>query len=318
MGMDNLTTPTEFILLGFTDDPTISLVLFLIFLIIYIITVVGNLLIICIILANHRLHIPMYFFLCILAFLDLCNSSSVVPKFLLDLLSVCRIISASLCGMQIFVILFLGGTECQLLALMAYDRYVAICRPLHYPVVMRWSVCFHLTAFVWIFSFMICVIPSVFTPMPLCYPNLINHFMCEILAIVKLACGDIRLTSVMKIKSAGRSKAFSTCSSHITVVALFFGTGMSMYFGPSSEYSSDREKYLSIFYLIISPIEQKPCPSSYQQNAISKPDHLGPKSKKSALRTSMIQKLSPPPLKRAVSNIVHPEMLHQEQTRPKT
>ncbi|KAG8547131.1 hypothetical protein GDO81_029029, partial [Engystomops pustulosus] len=282
MDTKNLTTPTEFILLGFTDDQNINFFLFFIFLVIYIFTVVGNLLIICIILSNHRLHIPMYFFLCILAFLDLCNSSSVIPKFLSDLLSVCRIISAGLCGMQIFVILFLGGTECQLLALMAYDRYVAICRPLHYPVLMRWSICFHLTAFVWIFSFLICVIPSLLTPMQLCYPNLINHFMCEVLAILKLACGDIHLSailifsisfisllmpfmliiisyiciiaSVLKIKSAGRSRAFSTCTSHVTVVAVFFGTGMFMYFGPSSEYSSNREKYLAIFYLIISPM----------------------------------------------------------------
>ncbi|KAG9466271.1 hypothetical protein GDO78_016894 [Eleutherodactylus coqui] len=280
--MNNLTTPTEFILVGFTNNPTINFVLFLIFLVIYSITVIGNLLIICIILVNHCLHIPMYFFLCILAFLDLCNSSSVVPKFLLDLLSVYTVISAGLCGMQLYVILFLGGVECQLLALMAYDRYVAICRPLHYPVVMRWSVCYNLTAFVWIFSFMICIIPSLFTPMTLCYPNRINHFMCEVLAILKLACGDIHLSamlifsisfvsllmpfvliilsyifiivSVLKIKSAGRSKAFSTCTSHITVVAVFFGTGMSMYFGPSSEYSSNREKYLSVFYLIISPM----------------------------------------------------------------
>ncbi|XP_073418051.1 olfactory receptor 5AP2-like [Dendrobates tinctorius] len=282
MDMENLTSPTEFVLLGFTDNPTISFVLFFIFFGVYVITFIGNILIMFIILVNRRLHNPMYFFLCILAFLDLGNSSSVVPKLLLDLLSVSRIISASLCYMQVYGMLFLGGTECQLLALMAYDRYVAICRPLHYPVVMRWSTCFHLTAFVWIFSFMTCIIPSLFTPMKLCYPNLINHFMCELLAILKLACGDIHLSailifsisfisllmpfmliiisyiciiaSVLKIKSAGRSKAFSTCTSHITVVALFFGTGMFMYFGPSSEYSSDREKYVSIFYLIVSPM----------------------------------------------------------------
>nr|DBA25545.1 TPA: hypothetical protein GDO54_009921 [Pyxicephalus adspersus] len=266
---------------GFSFDIRVNISLFFLFFIIYFITVVGNILIIGLIVINPRLHIPMYFFLCILAFLDLWNSSSVVPKLLINLFSVHRTISVGLCVIQFYGILFLGGTECQLLALMAYDRYIAICHPLHYPVMMRWSVCYQLTAFVWILSFVVCVVPSLSMPMSLCY-NEINHFMCEMLAVVKITCGDIGLSelmifflsfvslllpfifilisyvciiySVLKIKSAGRSKAFSTCTSHITVVGLLFGTGMLMYFGPSSQYSSNREKYVSVFYIIICPM----------------------------------------------------------------
>ncbi|XP_063775257.1 olfactory receptor 2B6-like [Pseudophryne corroboree] len=203
-------------------------------------------------------------------------------RLLADLFSNRRTISAAHCTIQLYVILFLGGTECQLLVLMAYDRYVAICRPLHYPVLMRWSVCYRLAAFVWIFSFMINIVPCLSVPLPLCNRNQINHFMCELLAVLKLSCDNIDfsengifslsfisllfpfmcimisyvriIASVLKIRSAGRSKAFSTCSSHILVVALFFGAGMFTYFGPSSQYSSNQDKYVSIFYVIICPM----------------------------------------------------------------
>ncbi|KAM3931050.1 olfactory receptor 5AR1-like [Leptodactylus fuscus] len=229
-----------------------------------------------------QLHIPMYYFLCILSFLDLSYSSTVMPKLLADLLSSNHSISIGACALQLCLILLFGGTECLLLAVMAYDRYLAICRPLHYPVLMRWSICYWLTAFVGLLGFIIFVLPSLLMPVPLCYPNQVNHFMCEVLAVLKLACDKIYMSelvifyssfislflpflfiiisytciiaSVLKIRSAGRLKAFSTCTSHISVVVLFFGTGMTMYFGPSSMYSSNQEKYISVFYVILTPM----------------------------------------------------------------
>ncbi|XP_073418055.1 olfactory receptor-like protein OLF3 [Dendrobates tinctorius] len=280
--MDNQSIITEVILLGFSTDFSTNVALFVLFLGIYLITISGNVLIVSVIIKNSRLHVPMYFFLCNLSLIDLCYSSTAVPRLLADLFTTHRTISILACGVQLYIILFMGGTECQLLVLMAYDRFIAICRPLHYPILMRWSVCYQLIAFMWVFSFMINVFPSLLVPLKLCHRNQINHFMCELLAITKLSCEDIHfnevgifsisffslllpfvlilvsyiciLSSVLLIRSAGRSKAFSTCTSHVTVVLLYFGTAMFTYFGPSSQYSSNREKYTSIFYVIICPM----------------------------------------------------------------
>ncbi|XP_073529512.1 olfactory receptor 5V1-like [Phyllobates terribilis] len=282
MAVRNQTIDTELILLGFTDSRRISMLLFLVFFIIYVVTAFGNILIICTIITDPHLHIPMYFFLANLSFIDLCNISCAVPKLLMDLISAQRTISLIACSLQIFLLLWIGANECLLLATMAYDRYVAICHPLHYPIAMRWNVCHRLTAFVWIFSFLIVFLPSVAMPVTLCYPNKVNHFLCEALSVIKLACSDIRhnkiyifisgfisllfpfiiilvsyiciISSVVKVSSAGRSKAFSTCSSHIAVVALYFGSGMVTYLGPSTDASSDQQKYVSIVYVILSPM----------------------------------------------------------------
>ncbi|KAM3931067.1 olfactory receptor 2A5-like [Leptodactylus fuscus] len=271
----------EFSLLGFTMDPKINAALFVLFFIIYLVTLVGNSLIIYVIVINPKLHKPMYFFLCILSILDLSYSTTAVPRLLSDLFSTERTISYMACVLQVSVILLVEGSECQLLVVMAYDRYIAICHPLRYPVLMRWGNCYKLVALVFIVTFMLCSLPSIVSPITVCH-NRINHFMCEMLAFVKLACEDISdnelqifsisfitlllplllillsyariLYSVMKIQSAGRSKAFSTCTSHLAVVALYFGTVMMMYFGPSSMYSTDQEKYSSIFYVIITPM----------------------------------------------------------------
>ncbi|CAJ0962807.1 unnamed protein product [Ranitomeya imitator] len=224
----------------------------------------------------------MYFFLVNLSFIDLCYSSSAIPKLLVDLLSTHRTISVIGCLIQFKVLLLVAGSECQLLAVMAYDRYIAICRPLHYQVLMRWSVCCHLAAFVWIFSFINIIIPSLVMPIIVCYPNKINHFMCEVLSVLRLSCDDTSLqelvifivgffaivlpfmliilsyiciiSTVLKIRAAGRSKAFSTCTSHITVVATYFGTAMVTYLTPPSVESPNQDKYVSIFYVIISPM----------------------------------------------------------------
>nr|DBA25550.1 TPA: hypothetical protein GDO54_009926 [Pyxicephalus adspersus] len=196
MDVRNQSDFSEVVLLGFTQDRTINIVLFFLFLIIYLITIFGNGLIICTILFNSQLHIPMYFFLCNLSFIDFCYSSTAVPRLLSDLFSVKRTISNLACGIQLYITVFMGGTECQLLALMAYDRFVAICRPLHYRLLMKWSLCYGLTIFVWLFSFMINMVPSLFTPLKLCYQNQINHFMCEILGVTRLSCVDISMNEL--------------------------------------------------------------------------------------------------------------------------
>ncbi|XP_018427474.1 PREDICTED: olfactory receptor 2B6-like [Nanorana parkeri] len=245
----------EFVLLGFSKDLKINIALFVLFLIIYLITIIGNGLIIGTILLNSHLHIPMYFFLCNLSLIDFCYSSTSVPRLLSDLFSVRRTISYFACFIQLFIVVFVGGTECQLLALMAYDRFVAICRPLHYHHLMKWRVCYCLTAFVWFFSFMIIIVPALATPPKLCDQNQINHFMCEVLAVIKLSFSYAYIiSSVLKIHSAGQYKAFSTCTSHAVVVFLFFGTGMLTYFGPRSQYSSNQNKYVSVFYVIVCPM----------------------------------------------------------------
>ncbi|KAM3931062.1 olfactory receptor 2B6-like [Leptodactylus fuscus] len=281
MEAKNQTIITEFILIGFTTNPKINIVLFVLFLAIYVVTTVGNSLIILMVISNPKLHKPMYFFLCMLSILDLFYSSTVLPKLLIDLFSTERTIPVAACVIQMYIILLVEGSECQLLAVMAYDRYIAICRPLHYSILMRWSICYRLVTLVFISSFMLCIFPSIFSPLTICY-NQINHFMCEMLAFMKLACENIAsnelqvfsisfitlllplllillsyaaiISSVLKIRSAGRSKAFYTCTSHLAVVALYFGTVMLMYFGPSSMYSTDQEKYSSIFYVIVSPM----------------------------------------------------------------
>ncbi|XP_069830395.1 olfactory receptor 2G3-like [Dendropsophus ebraccatus] len=282
MEIQNRTMVTELILLGFSYDLSVNGGLFIFFLVIYIITIITNNLIIVVILTTSDLHTPMYYFLCILSFMDLCISTTVVPRLLADLISTRRTISLGACALQFYTSLLLGGTECLILAIMAYDRYLAICRPLHYPVLMRWSICYRLTAIAWIFTFFTFVFPSFFMPIDLCSPNQVNHFMCEILAVTKLACVHVDnselvillicflclflpfvliivsyaciISSVLKIQSAGRFKAFSTCTSHILVVVLFFGTGMLMYFGSSSEYSTNQGKYISVFYNVICPM----------------------------------------------------------------
>ncbi|XP_075125769.1 olfactory receptor 5AR1-like [Leptodactylus fuscus] len=277
----NQTIITEVSLIGFTMDPKINAALFVLFFLIYLVTFAGNSLIIILIMTNTQLHKPMYFFLCILSLLDLCYCTTVLPKLLADLLSTERIMSSFSCAVQIYVILLVEGSECQLLVVMAIDRYIAICHPLHYPMIMRWGNCYKLVALVFTLSFMLCTVPSLMSPITVC-SNQINHFMCEMLAVLKLSCDDISfselqifsvsfitllvplllillsyariISSVLKIRSAGRSKAFSTCTSHLAVVALYFGTAMLMYFGPASMYSTDQEKYSSIFYVIVSPM----------------------------------------------------------------
>eukprot|EP00079_Xenopus_tropicalis_P018266 XP_004919511.3 PREDICTED: olfactory receptor 13H1-like [Xenopus tropicalis] len=279
----NKTIVKEFIFVGLSHQPTTRTFLFVLFFLMYILTLFGNGILIYIIARSSNIHTPMYYFLCNLAFLYTVFSSSTVPKMLVDLLLAEGRISYTGCMIQMCVGLFLGQTECLLLAVMACDRFVAICNQLRYAVIMSWERCKRITAGTWLLSFLSSILPVLSKPMLFCGENQLNHYACEILALVKLACGDMSyyeniiaiqssftilvpfsfivvsyiciLTSILHIPSVeGRTKAFSTCAAHLTVVSMFYGPSMIMYLGPSSNFSSNQEKYLAVFYSILTPV----------------------------------------------------------------
>uniref|UniRef100_A0A452HYS9 Olfactory receptor n=1 Tax=Gopherus agassizii TaxID=38772 RepID=A0A452HYS9_9SAUR len=280
----NSTTITGFILLGFSDIPSLQHLFFWVFLVIYIVILAGNLLIIVLTLADPALHTPMYFFLRNLSFLEMCYTSVNVPKMLRNVLSWDKTISFIGCAMQTYFTLFLGGSECFLLASMAYDRYVAICKPLHYPVVMNRKVSTGLVIGSWLSGLLVYFgLTSMVFILPFCRSHEINHFFCDIPPLLKLACGDTSrnemvvfmvalffvtfpfmlilmsyvciISTILRVPSgAGRRKSFSTCSSHLMVVTLFFGSVSIMYLKPNSSYSPDTDKFLSLSYTIITPL----------------------------------------------------------------
>ncbi|XP_053901905.1 olfactory receptor 10C1-like isoform X1 [Malaclemys terrapin pileata] len=275
---------TEFVILGFSNHPDLSSIYFMLFLCIYIITVLGNILIIIIINVDPSLHTPMYFFLRNLSFLEICYTSVTLPKVLSNLLSENKAISFAGCAVQLYFFLFFGVTECCLLASMAYDRYSAICKPLQYMTIMNKRVCIQLTGGSCICGTLVAVGHTTFVfTLPFCGSNVINHFFCEIQPVLKLVCGDTYwieiqislgaafvlmlpfmlilvsyiciISTILKIRSAeGRRRAFSTCSSHLIVVTLFYGTALIMYVHPKSSFSPDVNKLLSLFYSVVTPI----------------------------------------------------------------
>ncbi|XP_019064881.1 olfactory receptor 2B6 isoform X2 [Fukomys damarensis] len=274
----------EFVLLGFSDRPQLEFPLFVVFLVSYLMTIFGNLSIILVSRLDSKLHTPMYFFLTNLSFLDLCYTTCTVPQLLVNLRSLKKVISYSGCAVQMFMFLALGATECVLLAVMSFDRFVAICRPLRYSVIMHQRLCLQLAAASWLTGFGNSVWLSTLTlQLPLCGRCVIHHFLCEVPALLKLSCVDtttneaelflvsvlfhlIPLTlilvsyafiarEILKITSTeGRQKAFGTCGSHLIVVTLFYGTAISMYLQPPSSSSKDRGKMVSLFYGIIAPV----------------------------------------------------------------
>ncbi|XP_075056540.1 olfactory receptor 13C9-like [Mixophyes fleayi] len=281
MDIENKTMFKEFILIGFSQDLQTRILLFVMFLLMYTLTIIGNSLLICVIIISPQLHTPMYYFLCNLSFLDLLYSSSSLPKMLLDVFSKRKRISIIGCVVQMKSGLFLGTTECVLLAVMAYDRYIAIRFPLHYTINMNWQTCKIITVIMWPGSFILSAIPTA-KPLVFCRKNILDHFVCEVLALLELACGDITyhktaifvvslftlmapivfivvsyiciIISILKIHSAGgRSKAFSTCASHLTVVLMFYGTSMTMYMGQTKSFSSSL-KYISLIYGAVTPV----------------------------------------------------------------
>ncbi|XP_069460686.1 olfactory receptor 5AP2-like [Ambystoma mexicanum] len=280
----NRTNLTNFILLGFTDDPHLKLLLFLVFLAVYIITLVGNVGMIILIRIVPCLHTPMYFFLRNLSFVDTCYSSAISPQLLLNFIMPIPSISFSGCAAQMYFSVALGSTECVLLAAMAIDRYVAICNPLLYSVIMNLKGCAQLVGVSYLIGFLHSTIyvASVFQ-LPFCKSNRISHFFCDIPPLLKLSCTDTRfvevllfvfagsltmscllaivvsylfiLSTILKISSVtGRKKTFSTCASHLTAVTMFYGTVLFMYLRPSSSYSMDQDRVVSLFYTIVIPM----------------------------------------------------------------
>ncbi|XP_010128474.1 PREDICTED: olfactory receptor 1052-like [Chlamydotis macqueenii] len=281
MAGGNHSSVTKFVLLGFTDQQKL---LFIICLLIYITTLVGNLGMIVLIRTNSQLHVPMYFFLSHLSFLDICYSSSITPKLLSGLLVERSIISFKGCITQFFFFAVFGTTEAILLAVMAYDRYMAICKPLNYMTAMSHGVCVQLVVGSYAGgSLNAFVHTSTLLRLSFCGPNLVNHFYCEIPPLLLLSCSDTRLNkmvmtmcigfiitasllaiavsyacvllTIWSIPSAeGRHKAFFTCTSHLMTVALFYGSAAFLYFHPFSRHAEDHGKTASIFYTVVIPM----------------------------------------------------------------
>ncbi|XP_078496141.1 olfactory receptor 2K2-like [Lissotriton helveticus] len=279
----NRSLGTDFILKGLSEDPKMNLILFFVFLSIYMTTLIGNSILIMVSKVDSRLHTPMYFLLSNLSFLDICYTTSIVPKMLVIFLLTHKTISYTGCAAQMYIHLSLGETECILLAVMAYDRYLAICNPLRYMTIMNRAACIRIAASTWISGFLLSIVHVASTlHLPLC-GNEINHFLCEVPAVLQLSCIDtfinevvifvvgvlillipvfligviyLRiLVTILRIKSTeGRSKAFSTCASHLTVITIFYGTAIFMYMRPRSSHSPNFDKMVSVFYLIVTPM----------------------------------------------------------------
>ncbi|XP_072284818.1 olfactory receptor 5V1-like, partial [Pyxicephalus adspersus] len=267
----NQSSPKRFILLGLSNVPYLQPICFFVFLDIYIITMSGNLLLIIVVKVNPKLQTPMYFFLVNLSIIDICFSSTTVPRILINTLVMDRSISLLGCAVQMFFHLALGATECLILAIMAYDRFAAICRPLNYHTIMNKMLCASLTVSAWSICFINSAIHVFFIfRLPYCKSNHVNHFFCEVPAFLRMSCGDTFLneigmyisagivamcsffltvisyiyiiSTILRIRSSqGRQKAFSTCGSHLTVVVLYYGTIMSMYLKPHSTYSPETD-----------------------------------------------------------------------------
>ncbi|XP_053781109.1 olfactory receptor 10A5-like [Desmodus rotundus] len=281
----NWTRVTEFILMSFSSLPTeIQLLLFLTFLIIYLATLIGNSLIILVTLADPMLHSPMYFFLRNLSFLEIGLNLVIVPKMLGTLLAWDTTISFSGCATQMYFLFFFGVAECFLLATMAYDRFVAICTPLHYPVIMNQRTRAKLAVASWFPGFPVATVQTTWLfSFPFCDTNKVNHFFCDSPPVLKLVCGDTTqfevyasvgtilvimtpcllilcsyfriAAAILKIPSAkGKHKAFSTCSSHLLVVSLFYVSLSLTYFRPKSNNSPETKKLLSLSYTIVTPM----------------------------------------------------------------
>lgn len=279
----NLSSPTSFLLLGFSTAYRTQVLLCMGFSLIYLVTVLGNLLVMTLVWLDAHLQSPMYYFLGHLSFLDVCYSSVTLPKILRDSFSPQKTISLVGCITQIYFFLCFGGCECVLLAAMAYDRYLAICHPLHYTALMSKKICRCLVAVSWLSGSLSSLIQALLTAhLHFCGSNVINHFFCEIPFLLEVSCSPnallnkavsyalaatiamgsflLTLASYVPIlqavlhKGAGRQKAFATCTSHLTVVSLFFGAGAVTYLVPQSSSSEEMDKVLALMYAIVTPM----------------------------------------------------------------
>ncbi|XP_059251550.1 olfactory receptor 2A7-like [Mustela nigripes] len=282
--VDNITSITEFILLGFPLGLRIQILLFGLFSLFYACTLLGNGVILGLISLDSRLHTPMYFFLSHLAIVDIAYACNTVPQMLVNLLKPDKPISFAACLTQTFLFLTFAVTECLLLVVMSYDRYVAICHPLRYSAIMNWRICITLVLTSWTIGVLLSLIHlMLLLPLPFCRFQKINHFFCEIMAVLKLACADTHineivvlggaisvlvgpftsivisymciLCAILRIQSGeGQRKAFSTCSSHLCVVGLFYGTAIIMYVGPRYGNPNEQKKYLLLFHSLFNPM----------------------------------------------------------------
>ena len=280
----NDTIMTGFMLLGLTNDPVLRIILFMIILCIYLVTICGNLSTIILIRISSQFHHPMYFFLSHLAFADIGYSSSVTPNMLVNFLVETNTISYSGCAVQLGSVVFFGSSECFLLAAMAYDRFVAICSPLLYSTKMSTHIYVQLLTVAYVAGFLnACSFTICFYFLLFCGPNRVNHFFCDFAPLVELSCSDISipaavpsftagsiivvtvtviavsyiyiLITILRMHSTeGRHKAFSTCTSHLTAVTVFYGTITFIYVMPKSSYSTDQNKVVSVFYMVVIPM----------------------------------------------------------------
>uniref|UniRef100_A0A8D0HN67 Olfactory receptor n=1 Tax=Sphenodon punctatus TaxID=8508 RepID=A0A8D0HN67_SPHPU len=279
--MENRNNVTEFILLGLTQNKETQKICFVLFLFFYTVIVVGNLLILLTVICSQSLNSPMYYFLCHLSFIDICYSSFTAPKMIADFLVERKTISFGGCIAQLFGDHFFGCTEIFILTVMAYDRYIAICKPLYYTTIMTRRVCTQIVVASWAGGFVHSLVQTLLTTqLPFCGPNIIDHYFCDVHPLLKLACTDtyiigiivvansgmiclscflilvvsyiIILASLKTRSSEGHGKALSTCASHITVVILFFGPCTFTYIRTSSDVSE--EKMLALFYTVICPM----------------------------------------------------------------
>ncbi|XP_035939475.1 olfactory receptor 4D1-like [Halichoerus grypus] len=277
----NLTWVSEFVFLGFSETRELQLFLFLVFLFVYTTTVMGNLLIMVTVTSDTRLHTPMYFLLRNLAVLDLCFSSVTAPKMLVDFLSEKKTISYQGCMAQIFCIHLLGGATVFFLSVMAFDRYIAISRPLHYVTIMNTQLCVGLVVAAWVGGFVHSIVQlALMLPLPFCGPNVLDNFYCDVPQVLRLACTDTSLLEFLMISNSGmlvliwfllllisytvilvmlrshsgqaRKKAASTCTTHIIVVSMIFIPCISVYSRPFTTFSLD--KVLSISYTVMTPM----------------------------------------------------------------
>ncbi|XP_008176295.2 olfactory receptor 10A4-like [Chrysemys picta bellii] len=281
---ENQTISDVFILVGFSNLDKLQIVLFLVLLVTYLLALMGNLLVILLIKLNPSLHTPMYFFLVNLSFLEICYTTSVVPQLLIHLLVEQKTITIAGCAAQMYVITIMGLTECCLLAVMAYDRYVAICHPLSYKTIMSGRACAHLVGASWIIGISVEVaqITWIFS-LPFCGSNRIHHYFCDILPVLRMACTDTSKNEIMVFTVSvlliigpflliilsyiciistifmlpsveGRNKAFSTCSSHLMVVTLFYGMALITYLGLKSSFTLESDQMLSLMNTIVGPV----------------------------------------------------------------
>ncbi|XP_037019202.2 olfactory receptor 5B3-like [Artibeus jamaicensis] len=282
--MENSTEVTEFILLGLTNDPELQVPLFIMFTVIYLITLIGNLGIMALILLDSHLHTPMYFFLSNLSLVDLCYSSTVTPIVMAGFLPGHKVISYNACAAQMFLFGVFATVENYLLAFMAYDRYVAVCKPLHYTTIITTDLCLCLAVGSYVYGFLnASIITGDTFSLSFCESNVVHHFFCDVPAVMVLSCTDRYVSELILIflasfnifftllfilisyififitilnmhSSLGCQKALTTCASHFTVVSIFYGAIIFMYLQPRSSHSMDTNKIASVFYTMVIPM----------------------------------------------------------------